>query len=278
MDICVQASWLPSAPGADRRPAQSAQDTFQRAGPGYPTDLHSRSAVAEQPYWHRDSAGLPVSSSYSGGLLTASGASAVSSYPAGINLQRGLGSPFAISKDAMHSEERPADLVPQPSAAAGAPAHRHAAGRQNSKSEGAPFALAAEGYGRAVQSLPEPKSRETSPPYATHAQHRSADSSSKQAQARLLLGDSRQDNYARHGYQSLPVQEVRAASGANGLVRDEHESTGMSVDEGRAGSAGTLSPRHSISSLRPYANDASLQVCALDPSHLLVAPAGGTGI
>ena len=141
-----------------------------------------------------------------------------------------------------------------------------------------PLRLLLKGTGAQCRACQSRRVERRARPMPRMPQHRSADSSSKQAQARLLLGDSRQDNYARHGYQSLPVQEVRAASGANGLVRDEHESTGMSVDEGRAGSAGTLSPRHSISSLRPYANDASLQVCALDPSHLLVAPAGGTGI
>ena len=223
----------------------------------------------EQPVWHRDSTRTPISSTFFGSQLTAPEVSA--SYPASRSLQKGSGPPFAVSQNAMQTDEQPAQLVLQHSTAAVAPSYRPAAGRQNGKSEGPPFALAVEGSGHAVQSLPEPKSRETSPPYATHVQHGPADSPSMQAQARVLLSSSQDTSYGRYTDPSLPQVAIRQAQDVNGLVRDEHESIGMSVDGDRAGSLVASSPRHSISSLRPYANDASLQVRALAPIHALVA-------
>ena len=256
----------------------SAGATFQQTGQGYPADTYSRSAVTEQPFWHRGDARAPTSTSFYGGPLTAAGISAAASYPLSRSLQKSSDPPFAVSKNTLRSEEGRTQLGPQHSTAAVAPVHRHAAGRQNSKSEGPPFALAANGSGRAVQSLPEPMSRETSPPYATHAQHGSADSPGKQAQARLFLRDGQEVSYGRYAHPSLPEVAIRQARDANGLVRDEQESIGMSAEEERAESAEHSSPRHSISSLRPYANDASLQVCALDPSHLLCALAVWIGV
>lgn len=256
---------LPSAHGADVRPMQSSLD--QQIGPGYPNTAYSTSAGREQPTWHREGARAPVSTAHSGYPLTASEHSAAFSCPAGRSLQIGTGTPFATSEEDRHNRARLLGVGPRHGTA---PVLAHAAGRQIRKSEAPPNALAAADPGRALQSLPEPKSQEASPPYATHAEHRSADFSSMHAQAQHILCDSPEDSHVKDGAQRLPGGDPRAARAAAGPVRDERESAGMSADGDRDSIGHLSSPRHSISSLRPYANDASLQVRASAPAHACI--------
>ena len=261
----VQAGTLRSAPGADVRPMQSSLD--QQIGPGHPDTAHSRSAGGEQPTWHREGARAPVSTACSGYPFAALQQSATAACPIGRSLQNGAGTPFAISKGAGQSRAGPLGLGPQRGTA---PMLAHAAGRQNPKSEGSPYSLTAADPGHAAHSLPEAKSRETSPPHATHAELRLAHFPSKHAQAIHTLGDSQEDSYARHGAQSLPRGDPRPARATDGPGRDEPESAGVSADDERDSNGHLSSPRHSISSLRPYANDASLQVRASAPAHACI--------
>ena len=258
----MQASTLPSAPGADVRPMQSTFD--QQIGPGHPDTAYSRSAGEKQPTWHREGARAPVSTAYSGHTFTALQTSATAACPSGRSLQNGSGTPFVISKGAGQSRAGPLGSGPHRGTA---PMLAHAAGRQNRRSEGSPYALTAADPGHAVHSQPEAKSRETSPPYATYAELRSAYLPSKHAQAVHTLGDSQEDSYARNEAQSLPRGDPRPARATDGPGRDETGSAGMSADDERDSNGHLSSPRHSVSSLRPYANDASLQVRASPPAH-----------
>jgi len=179
------------------------------------------------------------------------------SYAAGKLMQKSTGTPFATTLGGMlvglESLGSP-DQRYSTAAVSGTPAH--AAGRQNRKSVSPPFATA-EDAAQAVR-LTEPVSKESSPPYATH-ESQSADSLGKRAQARLLLHGGQAQTNARHEAPSLP-ERYMAAGAEIGAVRGDHESTALSVDNAIAESADASSPRHSVSSLRPYANEASLQV------------------
>lgn len=254
---------------AQMRPTESNGDVSRQAGPGYFTDAYSRSDYREQPVWYSEDTSAPVSTPSYGHQVTALlKPSAAASYPVGRSLQQSSRPPFATSNDAMHNEAGDVGLLEaRRGAAARAATVTQAAGRQNRKSESPPYAVAAEDPRHAGQSLPQPVSREASSPYALHEEHRSADSPIKHAQAGVILHAGQESSQASHVPRSLLLGDVRAGRAVGGPVRDEHESTGMSADEERADSADPSSPRHSVSSLRPYANDASLQVCASAPRH-----------
>ena len=260
----MQAGRLPSAPFADTRPDQSDEGMSRQPGPGYPPDAYSRSGHREPPIYHREDTRAPVSTDFSGRSRTAMDTSAAASYPVGRSLQQSSGPPFGT----MNTEAGDMDILePWRGAAAAAATATQAAGRRTCNRESPPYAVAGKGLGHAGQSLPQPASREASPPYALHEEHMPAHPPSRPAQAGGILHDSRESSQGRHGDESVLAGENGPARVAKGRVRGAHESATLSADEERDESPDPSSPRHSISSLRPYANDASLQVCPSAPAH-----------
>ena len=277
--LLVQADRLWSAPRPDMRPEQNSQTTYMNR---HQNSVHARHLHSDQSLWHGEMLGQSPGTAQplqQPQLATAGDRAATAQVPGGpppgtaqplqqlaaagyraAPAQAPGGPPFGTHPDASGAHvESP---KPHRASAAVSTTPMHKAGRQSRKSVSPPFATADDPV-QPLQSLPEPGFKEISPPYATGKEGvlgYSADSPGKRVQARLILEGNHTDSNVRDRALQLP-DRADTLDGAEGLplVRGEHESAGAPLDAPQADNAAASSPRHSISSIRPYANEASLQ-------------------
>lgn len=270
----MQSSRLWSAPASDIWPGQNSQNhQHQHASNGYHGSPNSTSRDREQPPWRSEATAVSTRTDSHPRQRATVEPAAVQSDAAGMRTQQGCNPPFATVQYAPYNGQASMNSpTPQRMPAAVAVTPMHAAGRQSRTSISPPFATVEDssqaGTGQAEQS-----SREVSPPYATNQESlpgASADSSGKHTQARLILEGSRAHETVQQmhsasqpastGYGASLYGAASAAARAGGeILGVDAESGGIA---GHEGSSRAESPRQRVGGSRPYATEASLQVCS----------------
>ena len=272
--LLVQSDTLWNASRPDMRPEQDSQTSYMN---GHQNSVHASHLHSDQLLWLGER--LAQSPGTAQPLQQMQQAGATGQVPGGpppctaqplrqqaaagyraAPVQAAGGPPFWTHPDAIGTHvESP---KPHRASATVSTTPMLAAGRPSRKSISPPFATADDPV-QPLQSLPEPGLKEMSPPYATRKEGGLGylgDSLGKRVQARLILEGNHTNSNVRDRAWQLP-DRADTLDGAEGLplVRGEHESAGAPLDAPQADSAAASSPRHSVSSIRPYANEASLQ-------------------